>query len=136
MGSHLPSNVLWFERLSYFSLAIGLVEFALHWIRHPVPASAIDIAAFLFVGVGLTVAILVTLIWLTARCRKNWARWTLLVLEILGLPFSFTVLGRELRSSPVWGSMNIVGNVSDLIAMVLIFTGNGRVWFSRPAGVQ
>jgi uncharacterized SAM-binding protein YcdF (DUF218 family) len=72
---------------------------------------------------------MVLFIWLVARRHKNWARWLLLILFVLGLPFYFRVLGQMLRLNPTAGSLSVVQVLAQTVAQFLIFTGNARDWF-------
>jgi hypothetical protein len=132
----MPSNVARFEQLMYLSLGIGVIQSLLRWNQSVAQASAIGGAKFVFFGLIVTFAILVLIIWLIARRRRNWARWVMLVMFILGLPFSVRMLSRMLPAEPLSVALSSVQVLAQAIAFFLIFTGNARDWFKRvPAAI-
>lgn len=132
----MPANVAWFERLMYLAVAIGLGDSALHWHQDIAVARAVGGAAFVIVDQTVSVAILVWLIWLTARRRRNWARWVLLVLTVLGVAFYLISFHRVMEIAPLTGVLGLVQCAAEIIALVLIFSGNAREWFARTADAQ
>jgi K+ transporter len=123
----VPSNVAWFERLWYFSLAIGVVISALSFSRASAQAGpAFGIAILTFV-----VAVSVLLVWLIARRRKNWARWVLLIGFLLGLLAFPWGLAELFRASILAGTLSIVQTLIQIIAIYLIFTDRAQGWFKR-----
>lgn len=133
----------WFERLMWGALLIS-IGFTLWQYRH------LPFALFwLFLYQGFWLAFVMSLVWLTARRRKNWARWTLFVLFVLEQIYFIlsvvTVLSLSNRYAPSLQKMLLgpafIGHsiitVMELAAYVLIFTGNGRTWFRKgPASVE
>lgn len=105
---HMPSNVALFERLMYLSLGIGVIVSLLTWNQNVTTAQAVGGAAFVFFVQAFTFAFIVLFIWLIARRRNNWARWFLLGISILGLPFSLRMLGRMLLSNPIASSTDML----------------------------
>lgn len=132
----MPANVAWFERLMYLAVAIGLADSALHWHQDVAVARPVGGAAFVIVDQAVSAAILVWLIWLTARRHRNWARWVLLVLTALGVIFYLLSLHEVMRIAPLTGALGLVQCAAEIAALVLIFTGNAREWFAPPAGTQ
>ena len=132
----VPSNVARFERLMYLSLGIGLIEALLTWNRNVALARAMGGAYFVLFGQIFVLAFFVLFIWLVARRRKNWARWLLLILQILGLPGYVRALSRMLPSEPLAGALSLAQFLVIAMALVLVFTGNARDWFRIiPAAV-
>lgn len=76
---------------------------------------------------------MVLMIWLTARRRKNWARWLLLILALLGLPAYVHMFGRMISVDFLAGLLSSVQCVVQAIAFVLLFSGNARDWFKVRA---
>jgi len=134
----MPSNVAWFERLMYGALLLSLVSGYLV-AQGELAAAADDIGlgrdVLLGVIVGIViifVAIWVMFIWLAARRRKGWARYVLAILFILGL-VAYAQGYSEMVERLVEALVNGVQLVMQLVALVLVFTGNAREWFARPA---
>jgi hypothetical protein len=133
----LPSNVARFEQLMYASLLIGLFNSALTWNQNVARASKIGGAYFVLYIQVFVLAFIVLFIWLVARRRKNWARWVLLVLFVLGMPGTVRVVRHWLSIEPVAGVLNLVQILAQVIALVYVFTGNARDWFKgTPAPVE
>jgi hypothetical protein len=115
----------------YLSLGIGAVQSILQWDRlvDTVHAAGRGVGFILFIQT-FTFAGTALFIWLIARRRKNWARWTWLGFFIVGIPFAIPVLSRILRSSgPVVATLMCAQNLAQIVALYLIFTGNARDWF-------
>ena len=125
----MPSNVAWFERLMYLQLAAGIVFGAIEW--NVIVSKAPDAGAinFTLAVAGAVMAAMALLIWLTARKRQNWARWTLLVLALLGLPPFLRMLGELMRENPLAWALRIAQLGMEIVAFVFIFTGDAREWF-------
>ena len=120
----------------YLSLGIGVIQSALQWNRLVAQASAMGGARFVLFGQIVTFAILVLLIWLVARRRKNWARLLMLVMFVLGLPFSARMLIQMLPTEPLSVALSSVQLLAQIVAFFLIFTGNARDWFkTAPAAI-
>ena len=135
--SKLPSNVARFEQLMYLALVIGLFDSALTWNHNVALAGKLGGVYFVLFGQAFVFVFIVLFIWLVARRRKNWARWLMLVLFVLGLPPYFGGLHRLLNFEPVAGALSLVGFLVQVIALSLIFSGNARDWFkTTPTPVQ
>jgi hypothetical protein len=132
----LPSNVARFEQLMYLSLGIGLIESALQWSQNVTQANAFGGAGFVLFVQAFVVVFMVLFIWLVARRHKNWARWLLLVIFILGLPIYVKTLGPMLPFNPVAGILSVLQLLCQLVALVLIFTGNARGWFEQSSQLR
>jgi hypothetical protein len=133
MDEKRPSNVIWFERLMYLSIAIGIANTALNWNRLVALTKRFGGVVFgVYVYVG-AFAVMVSLIWLVARQAKNWARWLQLSLFVLGIPSDARLVGHNLHDRPMVGALELVSTVLQVAALYLIFTGNAREWFMREA---
>src|SRR6266851_10248280 len=104
----MPSNVARFEQLMYLSLGIGVIQSLLRWNRLVAQASAMGGAKFVLFGQIVTFALLVLLIWLIARRRKNWARWLMLVMFVSGLPFSVHMFRQMFPAEPLTVALSFV----------------------------
>jgi hypothetical protein len=125
----MPSNVARFEQLMYLSLGIGVIASTLSWSWNVAQAAAMGGASFVLFVQVFVLAFMVLMIWLTARRRKNWARWLLLILALLGLPAYVHIFGRMMSAGFLAGLLSSVQFVVQAIAFVLLFTGNAPDWF-------
>jgi hypothetical protein len=122
----MPTNVVWFERLAYASLGLGLLDLALDLQN----LSRLSPAVSLIGTLVLTLGVIALLIWLVARRRQGWARWALLALYLLGLPFFFrNLMQQSLLSVPI----SLLQMVLQGVALFFVFTGDAKAWF---AGAQ
>jgi LPXTG-motif cell wall-anchored protein len=130
----MPRNVVRFEQLIYASLVVRLIIAIVDFARLSKVTSALAI-----VGAGVAgFVILVLLAWLIARRRKNWARWVLLTLYLLGLPFVIVgpfvteVGGVALaKPSPFVISLIALETIAQAVALIFVFTGDAKAWFAR-----
>jgi hypothetical protein len=123
----MPSNVARFEQLMYLSLGIGVIVSVLQFSYLE---SQAGIGFILFVQ-AFVLALFLLFIWLIARRRANWARWTFLVIFLLGLiPYMLNVVAL-LQRSPLSAGLNLIQLVLQALALYLIFTGNAVDWFKK-----
>jgi asparagine N-glycosylation enzyme membrane subunit Stt3 len=132
MSSPMPSHVVWFERLMYGAAAAGLCGLALLWQRAE-EQPPLGVLFLLFLFTVIVVGVLVTLIRLAARQRRNWARYAICGLYLVSIPHFMrqalgTFRGYPLEDMLAWAQFLMLG-----AACILIFTGNARAWFVPPA---
>jgi hypothetical protein len=121
----MPSNVVRFEKLMYIVAALEYLVAALNSER------AFDergVVATIAVQIAFLVIFLL-LVWLAARRRQNWARWVLLVLALIALPYFLPTLIDFFRVSALIGLLTAAQWILLAAALYLIFTGNARAWF-------
>jgi hypothetical protein len=92
----MPANIARFERLAYLSFALFLLAGYLDQDYDP--------AGFVATGV-LFGSISILLIWLTARRRKNWARWVYSILSAMGI------------AADTWGYFTSALDRADIVMM-------------------
>jgi hypothetical protein len=127
------SNVARFEQLMYLSIALGVIESALSWNQSVLEADPVGGASFVLVVQIIVITSEVTLIWLIARRRRNWARWLALISFLVGIPFSMNTYIDLFQSGALAGILDTAQDLLQLVALYLIFTGNARDWFQHPA---
>ena len=127
----MPSNVVWFERLMYLAILLGLVDIYTTAQREAVTFPSAQAWIYVAVAIILT-GVYVLLIWLAARRRKSWPRYVLAVLFLLTLAAALVSLPTDLREHPLDVVVNALQCVAEAVALVLIFTGNARAWFAKP----
>jgi hypothetical protein len=121
----MPTRLALFERLYYASLALGLVSSALQFDR----LSKMAPVGFVILVQVLTLAVLVLMVWLVARRRKNWARWLMLILFIVGIPLAVPTILKTLQTDILSGGIGVVQIFLQLAALYCVFTGDAREWF-------
>ena len=129
----MPRNVVRFEQLIYASLVVRMITAIVDFARLLKVASALAI-----VGGGIAgFAALALLTWLIARRRKNWARWVLLALYLLGLPFVIvgpfvTEVGGVALARPSLFVVSLIAleTIAQTVALIFIFTGDAKAWFA------
>ena len=125
----MPSNVARFEQLMYLSIAIGVLGSALEWNQLVLRADPVGGATFVFTVQGIVIASEITLIWLIARRRKNWARWFALISFLVGIPFGISSYIELFQNNALAGVLSTIQDLAQVVAFCLIFTGNARDWF-------
>jgi hypothetical protein len=124
----VPRTVRNSERLLYLSVLIGIIVATLDFVilrqeRSPplVVGSAVGAAAG-------ALALLCLLTWMSARRRKNWARWSLLVLCVLGLGILINGLGGTSVAAEL---LTVLQKITQFVALVFIFSGESDAWFAK-----
>ena len=124
-----PKKVQNAVTILYVTLGIGIV-------RTVMEASAnVEMAGVGFFTVVTLVAfaIMVFLFAMIGRGR-NWARITLLVFFLLGLPLSILPLIRSFTISPISGVLGLAQVILQIVAIVFLFQQDASAWFKpKPA---
>jgi hypothetical protein len=120
----IPRDVLRFEVLLYLSLLIDTLS-AAFVERAPSYGGEASAGADMFVVVAFVFFLL--LVWLAARQRKNWARWTLLAALALSVLSLFDSLSRGL--TPASG-IDLFSTVLAGAGIYFSFTDDANGWFS------
>lgn len=130
----MPRNVIIFERLMYASLSIGLLNLILDASRQADLPEVQAVGGLPFVaGVALaTLGIILLLIWLIARKRKNWARWVFAAMFVLGLWPTLQNLSVLLSANPPVALLSVAQIVIQMAALFFVFTGDAPPWFEKP----
>jgi hypothetical protein len=67
---------------------------------------------------------------------RNWARITLLVLVLLGLPGALADVRSLLEQPLLVAAISVVISGLQIVALYLVFTGDGARWFRRGKDLQ
>jgi hypothetical protein len=121
----IPGNVLLFEILLYASLLLDALTAALFGAAGEGTNEAIY--AFISLLAAIVIAGATLLVWLAARRRKDWARWTLLAffsLTLVAWAGSIGDMTVSLRSI-----MDLVSAGLSIAAFGFSFTREARQWF-------
>jgi hypothetical protein len=124
-----PLEIVWFERMSYAAVAIGVVESALTLETSPDGTHTnLDISVYVFF------TILLVLIWLVARRRSAAAKWILTVL--VAVTTLFWLLALPATMAKIAFAILLLGTVQFLLQVVgvgLLFTAPARAWMKAAA---
>ena len=143
----MPKSVWWFEKLAWASLLLGSLVALLDWKRlitnavHRALNTRIPIIflereyntmSFAMGAIAIiTIIVLLILIWLTARRRKNWARWLYAVSVAVPLP-TLLRLPDMLSANPAVAELSIVQGIVQIATVVMLFFPTARLWFAKP----
>lgn len=126
----MPLTVAWFEKIMYLDIAISVI-LALNDYGNLTEEEALEVGAAYQTFVPLFFAVLVLLVWLTARRRMGWGRWFLLaVVASSELTTVYDAIsGAAASSGIIISALHIITFALEVAAMVLIFSGSARSWF-------
>jgi hypothetical protein len=128
-ASTRPTSIVWYERLAWASLVIGLASaaanpaaFAKYYNQYS--TSYLIVIACVYVGQLLW-------IWLIARKRQNWARWISLIVVVIGIPQAFLDIGERVEINAVAAIVFYLGFLILTVAVFQLFRSDAREWFAR-----
>ena len=121
-----PERVSQAIKLFYLTIGIGIVRGILETARL---AKTAPIGFILFIAM-LTFAIMIGLIYMAGKGR-NWARNILLVLFLIGFPFSIMPLLQSLASNLFSGLLGIAQAALQAIALIFLFRKDSSEWFRK-----
>ena len=123
-----PDSVLYFERLTYVSMAMGFCGHFFNWDK-TVETFSNNPLLFIFVQIVI-LGIQFFWIWLVAYQSSNWARWVTLAVQfvflvVIGVGFTDYV---QANSAPAIVMLSLETAFS-LIATCFLFTRDATMWF-------
>jgi hypothetical protein len=110
--------------LFYISLVMGIIRLVVDWLTLTQSASA----GFVMFVALFTFGLLLLLIHFVNQGR-NWARITLLVFFVIGLPFSIGPLMDSLGAAPLSGILGVLQMVLQGGGLAMLFSAGARRWF-------
>ncbi|NIT61682.1 MAG: hypothetical protein GWN00_37430 [Aliifodinibius sp.] len=119
-----PAQVNNALNLLYASLAVGIIKSILDLARIASRAPIL----FTIVTFVITFGILIFLI-VKISTGRNWARITMLILFLIGLPFSIPIILQEFSANFVVGILSISQIALQIIALVFLFQSPSNNWF-------
>ena len=119
-----PKKVQNAVTILYVTLGIGIVRAVMEASAN---AEMAGVGFLMFVTL-VVFAVMVFLIAMIGRGR-NWARITLLVFFLLGLPLSILPLIRSFTNSPISGVLGLVQVILQIVAIVFLFQQEASAWF-------
>jgi FtsH-binding integral membrane protein len=114
--------------LSYVTLGIGVLRSIMEASRLS-QQEQVSTGFVMFIIFGV-LAIIWFFIYMIGK-GKNWARITLLVLFILGIPFSVLPLLQSLAANPISGLLGITQIVIQIVVLVFLFQKQSSDWFRQ-----
>jgi hypothetical protein len=132
----MPKNVVIFERLMYAAVTIGLLNLILDASRQSELPEIQAAGGFGVVALVALVALglLLVLMWLIARKRKNWARWLFVGFFVIGLWPTLQNVAVVLEANPPVGLLSVAQIVVQMAAIFFIFSGDAGPWFEPARG--
>ena len=122
MNDAAPPDIRRFETLQITSISLGLVN-----------QSAAFNAGLIDAVIGVIIMLALTL--QVSRRRKNWARWLLLIMFVLGA--AFMVWNAAAVFALGYPLLTVAVTVLQVGALVLLFTKGSSNWLShRPSAAQ
>ncbi|MFN0163899.1 MAG: hypothetical protein ACKVQQ_21910 [Burkholderiales bacterium] len=125
-GIPKPAQVSWAVRLFWLSLVISIPGLYFELAK----SQAEGVLGFFLVFTAVFVAFTVALIVYIDRGR-NWARITMLVLLLVFSPLWFFSSEPAPGPQPLIDVLTYAGMVMDIVALYLLFTRPGALWFRR-----
>jgi hypothetical protein len=124
---NVPANVVWFEALLYMSLTLDALSVAFQ-DRTPSGDMTEQMISTATLIVGGMILLLVYLVRLAAKRRKNWPRWVLLgalVLSVYSLIDTIRDVGLQIDSA-----IEIVSCALTAAGMYFSYSGDAKGWFN------
>jgi hypothetical protein len=126
-----PWSIVWFERIAWAALVVNIALLVANWTmiaklysKYPTSFPIMIVCMF---------AIQLLWIWLIARRRKNWARWTLVVVMLYGITSSVLNYDKPLWANATAEVANYLTCVIWLVAISLLFRSDASEWLSRKS---
>jgi hypothetical protein len=122
-----PKSIIYFERIMFGTLAMGLIQAVLGWNRNIEIASHTSRSPTTFVLLTnvFTFSIIAVLVVLISRGRSRVVAWISLVMTVLGIPGFIAVLAQGLPGSTAIAAVQLVGQV---VAFAYLFSPSARLW--------
>jgi hypothetical protein len=120
-----PRQVVYAVVLLWISFALGVP--AAYWEHQRTPA---DVAPVYWVLAALIIGLFILVIVFLGRGR-NWARIVLLVLVVISFLSFLGTMGEMLSHPAIEIVLNVVTLAIDAVAVYLVFTKPGALWFRR-----
>ena len=129
-----PKTIVYFERLIFGTLLLGVLQSYLGWDRAIAVAATAErdwAVAFTLTVLIFTFVLIGTLTLLVSRRRSRIAMWVSIAMFALGLPVLVQQITRgQLLGSDIIAALQGIGQV---VAYGLLFTPSARRWMNREA---
>ncbi len=122
----LPQKIHLAVNLLYGVVALGLTRAIINIIRH----ADVRSIGFTHLGHALIFAGSAYLIYMVSK-RRNWARISLLLILAIDIPFAILPMFDSISHSLLNNSLGFVQAALFIVAMVLLYLPESRIWFSH-----
>ena len=122
----MPKSVVLFERLAYLAVVLGIVSAILNWTGQAMPPGALP---GLFAGLVVISGLEVLFIWLTARKRKNWARWVWVAVIFVGTAAAIFARDTHSGSSAISAAAYYLVYLVAIASACCLLTPTAWAWF-------
>ena len=129
MGVNMrPSSIVWFERLIFATLLLGLIQIYFSWDESVALAANVSPNPGMFTaGVQIfTFALIFGLTLLISRRRSKIAMWVSIILFVLGLPAFVGLAASGLFHG--LATVSVAQTLAQLVAYGLLFRPAARAW--------
>jgi hypothetical protein len=126
-----PTTIVYFERLVFATLALGILQSSLRW-NNLTKMVGLD-RVLLIQGLNLAIVALLTLLTLLiSRRRSKIAMWISIAMFSIGLPMFFVIVAKGLLfgSGLISGLISAIQVVAQVTAYSLLFTPSARSWMN------
>jgi hypothetical protein len=128
-----PSSIIWFERLFWAAIVVGLANSWLVFDGLSGIGGAQAIGSGVLIGsIGIGVLINVLLWFFIARRASNGARWVLVVLFAFGAASLLFSIAMGSYPPGIPGLLGAVGWVLQAAALFMLFRPDAAAWLRRP----
>jgi hypothetical protein len=134
MRPRRPTSILWFERLAWLSIAVGIVTASLQWdAMVALFDSGGSGLGFVLVIIFISYGLFGLLLWLIARRASNVAKWIYVGLSALGFLGLIDFASFRAQANIVFG-LGLAQYLLSAITVWLLFRADARNWFAgrRP----
>jgi len=123
-----PSSIIWFERIIFATLVLGVLQSFLSWDQATALVANIERSptAVVLIVQGFSFLIVATLTLLVSRRRSKVAMWISIALLILGMPAFVALLAQGLVLGS--GLISLLQVLGQFVAYGLLFTPASRRW--------
>lgn len=128
-----PRSVVWACVLMLASTVIGLISL-LPVVDPPVPGEPAAMTALIW---GFTLAFTAVELWLLSCVwqRRNWARWVMVTLTLIGIALSLPVIGEDWARSPLVAWLGVASALSSAAGAAQLLAGASARWFKAGSKV-
>jgi hypothetical protein len=128
-----PRSVTLACALLLASTVIGLISL-LPFVDPPMPGEPAAMTALIW---GMTLVFAAIELWLL-RCvwqRRNWARWVMVVMTMIGIALSLPVIGEDWARAPLVAGLGIASALLSAAGATLLLAHASARWFKTPSKV-
>jgi hypothetical protein len=127
-----PDEIVYFERLWLFSIALGIISAAVKYAENLAASISITVIA----GTALALVLQLLLILSVSRGRKRWASWIIVVLFAVGLPIYVFALAHTINQNPVAAGLSGIQYLMQTVGLYFLFQPAARHWLAGTSEVK